>query len=71
MLEQRLHDALVGGVAAVHESPDLFARVVLSIEDDRRRRRQRLPGRAASSPAWLGALAARPRSPPSTSEKES
>ena len=55
MLEQRLHDALVGGVAAVNESPDLFARVVLSIEADRQRRRQRL--RAAGVVAGLlGAL---------------
>lgn len=41
LLEDRLHDALIGGAAAVHESPDLFERVVLSIEDDRRRQRQR------------------------------
>jgi len=41
LLEERLHDALLGGAAAVDESPDLFARVQLSIEDDRRRRRQR------------------------------
>ena len=41
VLEDRLHDALVGGAAAVHESPDLFERVVLSIADDRRRRQQR------------------------------
>ena len=55
LLEQRLHDALVGGVEAVHESPDLFARVVLSIEADRKRRRQRL--RAAGVVAGLlGAL---------------
>ncbi len=42
LLEDRLHDALLGGVNAMEESPDLFARVQLSIEDDRRRRRQRL-----------------------------
>jgi hypothetical protein len=41
MLEQRLHAALTQGAAAVAESPDLFARVRLSIEDDRRLRRQR------------------------------
>ena len=41
LLEERLHDALMGGAAAVEESPDLFERVQLSIEDDRRRRRQR------------------------------
>lgn len=40
VLEQRLRDALVGGAGAVHESPDLFARVRLSIEEDRRRRSQ-------------------------------
>jgi hypothetical protein len=57
MLEQRLHDALVGGVAAVHESPDLFARVVLSIESDRRRRRLRLRA-AAVAGGLLGALVA-------------
>ena len=57
MLEQRLHDALVGGAAAVHESPDLFARVVLSIEADRRRRRQRLHA-AGVVAGLLGALAA-------------
>ncbi len=41
LLEDRLHDALLHGAAAVDESPDLFARVRLSIEDDRRIRRQR------------------------------
>ncbi|MGH9225427.1 MAG: hypothetical protein ACRD2W_16960 [Acidimicrobiales bacterium] len=41
MLEERLHDALMHGAQHVDESPDLFARVRLSIEDDRRRRRQR------------------------------
>jgi hypothetical protein len=40
-VEQRLRDALRGGAAAVHESPDLFARVQLSIEEDRRLRSQR------------------------------
>ena len=55
MLEQRLHDALVGGVAAATESPDLFARVVLSIEADRRRRRQRWRA-AAVVAGLLGAL---------------
>jgi hypothetical protein len=40
-VEERLRDALVSGTAAVAESPDLFARVQLSIEDDRRLRRQR------------------------------
>jgi len=41
LLEERLHDALLQGAEALDESPDLFARVRLSIEDDRRRRRQR------------------------------
>ena len=40
-VETRLRDALVQGVAAVDESPDLFARVRLSIEEDRRLRSQR------------------------------
>ena len=40
LLEERLHDALLRGAEALEESPDLFARVRLSIEDDRRRRRQ-------------------------------
>ena len=57
MLEQRLRDALVGGAGAVHESPDLFRRVVLSIEDDQTRRKQRR--RAAGVVGCLmGALAA-------------
>ncbi|MGI8984388.1 MAG: hypothetical protein ACR2HM_07635 [Acidimicrobiales bacterium] len=41
LLEERLHDALLQGAEALDESPDLFARVRLSIEDDRRRRGQR------------------------------
>ena len=40
-METRLRQALVDGVAAVEESPDLFARVRLSIEEDRRLRAQR------------------------------
>ena len=39
-LEQRLRDALHEGADAVHESPDLFQRVELSIADDRRLRIQ-------------------------------
>ena len=39
-VESRLRDALFAGVAAAEESPDLFARIQLSIEDDRRHRRQ-------------------------------
>ena len=40
-IETRLRDALTDGVAAVTESPDLFRRVQLSIEEDRRLRTQR------------------------------
>ena len=39
-LETRLRDALRDGAGSVHESPDLFARVELSIEDDHRLRIQ-------------------------------
>lgn len=56
-LEDRLHDALVGGAALVHESPDLFARVVRSIEEDRERRRQHRRA-AAIGACLLGAVAA-------------
>ncbi len=38
-LEERLHEALVTEGRRTTPSPDLFARVVGSIEDDRRRRR--------------------------------
>jgi hypothetical protein len=40
-VEQRLRDALFDEADALDESDDLFARVALSIEDDRRLRRQR------------------------------
>jgi hypothetical protein len=40
-VEDRLRAALRDGAAAVEESPDLFARVLLSIEDDRLRRMRR------------------------------
>jgi hypothetical protein len=39
-LEDRLHEALTGDDPGRVVSPDLFARVVGSIEDDRRRRRR-------------------------------
>ena len=39
-VETRLRDALFAGVSVAEESPDLFARIQLSIEDDRRRRIQ-------------------------------
>ena len=57
LLEQRLHDALIQGAAALDESPDLFARVRLSIEDDRRLRRQR-GRRAVIGGCLAGAVAA-------------
>jgi hypothetical protein len=57
VLEERLRDALVGGAAQVHESPDLFARITLSIEDDRTRRRQRRRG-AAILACLIGAVGA-------------
>lgn len=41
VVEERLREALVDGAGALDESTDLFARVQLSIEDDRRLRRQR------------------------------
>jgi hypothetical protein len=40
-VEHRLRDALVGAADELDESADLFARISLSIEDDRRLRRQR------------------------------
>ena len=41
LVEERLRTALAAGVAAAGESPDLFARVRLSIDEDRRRRTRR------------------------------
>ena len=41
VIENRLREALERGAAELDESEDLFARVQLSIEDDRRRRSQR------------------------------
>lgn len=41
-VEQRLRDALLDEAHGLDESEDLFARVALSIDDDRRLRRQRL-----------------------------
>lgn len=43
-LDERVHDALVAGADAVTPSDDLFARVQLSIADDRRLREQRRRG---------------------------
>jgi len=57
VVESRLRRALLDGAAAVEESPDLFARVQLSIEDDRRLRRQRRR-RLGVLGCLLGAVAA-------------
>lgn len=56
-LEQRLHDALIGAATDVVPSPDLFARVAGSIQDDRARRRHRraLLGRLAAVALIAGA----------------
>ena len=43
-LEQRLHDALFASAAQVAPAPDLFMRVVVSVEADRRRRTRILRG---------------------------
>lgn len=57
MIEERLRDSLHGGDRQVHESPDLFERIVLSIEDDRKRRLRRRRVVAISA-AVFGALVA-------------
>ena len=44
-LEDRLHEALTGDDPGRVVSPDLFDRVVGSIDDDRRRRRRHPPHR--------------------------
>jgi hypothetical protein len=56
-VEQRLRSALFDEADALDESDDLFARVALSIEDDRTRRRQRRR-RIAVIGCLIGALAA-------------
>jgi hypothetical protein len=56
-VEQRLRDALFDEADALDESEDLFARVALSIEDDRRLRRQRRR-RVAVIGCLAGAIAA-------------
>jgi len=56
-VEQRLRDALFDEADALDESDDLFARVALSIEDDRTMRRQRRR-RVAIIACLVGALAA-------------
>jgi hypothetical protein len=57
VVEERLREALAGGAAALEESPDLFARVRLSIEDDRRQSSQRRR-RAGVVACLLGAAVA-------------
>jgi hypothetical protein len=54
-LEDRLRQALRAGAAGLDESPDLFARVQLSIEEDRRLRARRWRA-AAVATCLLGAL---------------
>ncbi len=56
-VEQRLRDALADEAAALDESDDLFARVALSIDDDRRLRSQRRR-RIAVIACLVGALVA-------------
>jgi hypothetical protein len=60
VLEERLRDALLAGAEHIEESPDLFARIKGSIEDDRKRRawRWRVARAAAAAVAALVALAA-------------
>ena len=53
-LETRLHDALGDAGAHTQPSPDLFARVVGSIADDRARRRRA----AHDRPLWVAGVAA-------------
>ena len=55
-LESRLREALHDGALAVHESPDLFARVELSVDDDKRLRTQHR-GVAAVLACLVGAVA--------------
>ncbi|MGH9164820.1 MAG: hypothetical protein ACRDZW_04810, partial [Acidimicrobiales bacterium] len=57
VLEDRLREALFEGAAGLDESPDLFARIQLSIEDDRRLRRQRRRGVGVGA-CIVGAVAA-------------
>jgi preprotein translocase subunit SecY len=57
VVENRVRDALFAGVSVAEDSPDLFARIQLSIEDDRRRRRQ-VRRAVAIAACLVGALAA-------------
>ena len=60
VLEERLRDALFAGAQQIEESPDLFARIKGSIEDDRQRRawRWRVGRATAAAVAALVALIA-------------
>ena len=60
VLEERLRDALFAGAQQIQESPDLFARIKGSIEDERLRRawRWRVARWAAAAVAALIALVA-------------
>ena len=55
-LEERLRAALLVGAAQVEESPDLFARVKGSIEDDAKRRTWRRQVGAVAGGAFAGLL---------------
>jgi hypothetical protein len=59
-VEERLREALRRGVARLGESPDLFARVRLSIEDDRRIRAQHRAAAAVAlcAVATIGSIVA-------------
>jgi hypothetical protein len=60
VLEDRLRDALSAGAEQIEESPDLFARIKGSIEDERQRRawRRRVARSTAAAVAALMALVA-------------
>jgi len=60
VLEARLRDALFAGTQQIEESPDLFARIKGSIEDERQRRawRWRVARSASAAVAALVALVA-------------
>jgi hypothetical protein len=60
VLEERLRDALSAGAEQIEESPDLFARIKGSIEDERQRRawRRRVARSTAAAVAALMALVA-------------
>ena len=55
-LEERLRDALLAGATQVEESPDLFARVKGSLEDDAKRRTWRRQVGAVAGAAFAGLL---------------